>query len=314
MAAPSTLFRYGTVTDTYFGVVADQTLDPLREPDLIPVQGRVLFTPTLPNGAPLLFTSAPFVATLLPVTAVYNDAGQLALNDVVGVRLVATDNPLETYTNWLWKAEFTVAVGDVDVVRNSFSFRLPADTTVDLATVQTVATVNGVPTAAGPKGDPGVGLKLRGVLTGTSAAVLPSGYGAGQDGWAYRVRNVDGSYDELFVWVWTGTAGSWVDAGPAVGAAVIDDSRATTYTTYSSAKIEALNANAISAAQSYSAGSLEAYEPDDYVRVQHADGSWPLRNAPGDRHITWIGTDFPPAGTGYAVPGMDSAELVAVLP
>jgi hypothetical protein len=314
MAAPSSYFKWGTVTDTYFGVVADQDLDPTRTPDLVPVQGRVVFTPTLPDGAPLLFTSAPFVATPLAVTAIYNDFGQLTLNDIVGVRLIATDNPLETYTNWLWTATFTVAVGDVDVVRNSFSFRLPGDSTVDLATVQTVAVVNGVPSTVGPRGEPGTGILLRGVLTGTTSSVLPSGYGAGQNGYTYRVRSVDGSYDELWAWVWTGAAGSWVDAGPAVGAAVIDDSRATTFTTYSSAKIEALIANAISAAQSYSAGSLEAYEPDDYVRVQHQDGSWPLRNAPGDRHITWIGTDFPPAGTGYAVPGMDSAELVAVLP
>jgi hypothetical protein len=86
----------------------------------------VVFTPTLPNGAPLLFTSVPFVATPLPVTAVYNDAGQLTLNDVVGVRLIATDNPLETYTNWLWTATFTVAVGDVEVDRNSSRSGCPA--------------------------------------------------------------------------------------------------------------------------------------------------------------------------------------------
>jgi hypothetical protein len=97
--------------------------------------------------APLLFTSAPFVATVVPVTAVYNDAGQLTLNDVVGVRLVATDNPLETYTNWLWRRS-SPSLSATDVLRNSFSFRLPADTTVDLATVQTVAVVNGVPTTA----------------------------------------------------------------------------------------------------------------------------------------------------------------------
>jgi hypothetical protein len=50
MAAPSSYFKWGTVTDTYFGVVADQDLDPTRTPDLVPVQGRVVFTPTLPNG------------------------------------------------------------------------------------------------------------------------------------------------------------------------------------------------------------------------------------------------------------------------
>lgn len=314
MAAPSSYFRFGTVTDTYFGVVADQNLDPVREPDLVPVQGRVVFTPTLPGGTPLLFTSAPFVATVVPVTAVYNDAGQLTVNDVVGVRLVATDNPLETYTNWLWTAEFTVAVGDTDVLRNSFSFRLPADTTVDLATVQTVAVVNGVPTTAGAKGDPGSGVKLRGLYTGTSSTVLPSGYGATQDGWAYRVRSVDGSFDRLFVWVWTGTAGSWVDAGPAIGAAQIDDSHPSTVTTYSAARIDELIADAVSAAQSYTASTLESYEPDDFVRVQNGDGSWPLRNAPGDRHVTWVGTDYPPSGSGYALAGMDSAELVAALP
>jgi hypothetical protein len=315
MAAPSSYFKWGTVTDTYFGVVADQDLDVTRTPDLVPVQGRVVFTPTLPNGAPLLFTSVPFVATPLAVTAVYNDQGQLTLNDVVGVRLIATDNPLETYTNWLWTATFTVAVGTVAVVRNSFSFRLPGDTTLDLATVQTVATVNGVPSTTGPKGDPGSGVKIRGVVTGSTPAVLPSGYGAGQDGYTYRVRSVDGSYDELWAWVWTGTAGSWVDVGPAVGAAVIDDTQPTPFTTYSSAKIEALIALSLAAGQGYTDQALAAYSPDDYQRVQNkADLSWPPRDAPGDRHVEWVGLDFPPVGGGYALPGMDSATLVDQLP
>jgi hypothetical protein len=105
------------------------------------------------------------------------------------------------------------------------------------------------------------------------------------------------------VWVWTGTAGSWVDAGPAIGAAQIDDSHPSTVTTYSAARIDELIADAVSAAQSYTASTLESYEPDDFVRVQNGDGSWPLRNAPGDRHVTWVGTDYPPSGAGTRWPG-----------
>jgi hypothetical protein len=314
MAAPSTYFTWGTVTDTYFGVIADRDLDAAHNPDIVPVSGRVTFTPMLPSGAPLLFPGAPFAATPISVVAVYDDSGRLTLNDNVGVRLVATDNPLETYTNWVWQAEFVVAVGDVNIVRNTFAFKLPGNSTVDLATVQPVAVVNGIPSTVGPPGAPGVGVILRGMFVGTDSSVLPTGYGAAQNGWAYRVRSVDGSYDELWVWVWTGTAGSWVDAGPAFGAATIDDTISTTYTTYSSAHIDALIAQAASTAQSYAAAALQTYEPDDYVRQQNDDLTWPFRNAPGDRHVTWIGVDFPPIGNGYALYGMDSAELVTVLP
>jgi hypothetical protein len=197
MAAPSSYFKFGTVTDTYFGVVADQNLDPVRNPDLVPVQGRVVFTPTLPNGAPLLFTSAPFVATVSPVTAIYNDFGQLTLNDIVGVRLDRDRQPARDVHE--------LAV-DGDVHRRGRRRQTcsgtrsrsacPGDTTVDLATVQTVAVVNGVPSTVGPRGRTGfTGILLRGVYTGTTSSVLPSGYGATQDGYTYRVRSVDGSFD-----------------------------------------------------------------------------------------------------------------------
>jgi hypothetical protein len=314
MAAPATYFTWGTVTDTYFGVTGDQDSDSLHNPDIVPVQGRVTFTPMLPSGAPLLFPGAPFAATPVSVVAVYDDQGRLTLNNSVGVRLVATDNPLETYTNWVWQAEFVVAVGDVNVVRNTFAFRLPGNTTVDLATVQPVAVVNGIPSTVGPPGAPGTGVILRGMFTGTDSTVLPTGYGAAQNGWAYRVRSVDGSYDELWVWVWTGSSGSWVDAGPAFGAATIDDTTSSTVTTYSSAQIDALIGDALTAAQAYTDQALAAYSAPDYIRVQNTDLTWPARDAAPDRHVTWVGVDFPPVGNGYAVIGMDSAELVAQLP
>lgn len=312
MAAPATFFRFGTVTDTYYGVIGDTANDPDLDPDLPVVSGTVTFTASLTS--PLLFTSAPFAATLLTIQGVYDDLGRLSLNGSPGVRLVATDNPLEGVVGWTWNVAFDVQVNGIPIERPAFSFRLPSDAVVDLTTVQPVATVNGVPTVQGPPGAPGTGVILRGMFTGTDSTVLPTGYGAAQAGWAYRVRSVDGSYDELWVWVWNGTGGSWVDAGPAFGAATIDDSTSSPTTTYSSAQIDALIAQVKSDDQSYVSAQLDAYEPDDYMRLQNADLSWPFRNAPADRHVTWVGTDFPPLGNGYALYGMDSAELVTVLP
>lgn len=44
--------------------------------------------------------------------------------------------------------------------RGSFSFALPAGTTVDLTTVTPVATANGAAIIKGPKGDPGGSLPI----------------------------------------------------------------------------------------------------------------------------------------------------------
>lgn len=312
MPAATSFLAYGKVTDTFYGVLGDSDDDLDFDPDMSVVSGTVTFKPAL--TAPLLFTSAPFAAAIVPVVGAYDSLGRLSLNGAVGVKLLSTDNPFESPISWNWRAEFNVQVGGIPVTRPSFEFRLPGNSTVDLAVVQPVATVNGVPTTKGDKGDPGVGVKIRGILTGTNSSVLPSGYGAAQDGWAYRVRSVDGTYDELWAWAWTGTAGAWVDCGPAVGSAVIDDSRTTTFTAWSSTKVQQVVDAALTAAQTYTNQQLAAYVPDDYTRRQAADGSWPLRNAPSNRQVTWEGVDFPPAGGGYALYGVDAFDRMAELP
>lgn len=315
MVNPASQFTFGTVTDSYFGAIGDVDNDSLNVPDLVPVAGTVTFTPTLADGVALLFQAVPAAVTPLAVTATYDDQGRLSLNGQPFVKLVSTDNPLETYTNWKWTASFAVTANNVAVKRAPFSFALPGNSTVDLATVTPVTFSAGIPTIVGPKGDPGPGVKFRGFKIGTDASVLPSGYGAAQDGWTWRVFNSGHTYDELWAWVWTGSAGSWVDGGPFISAAYIDDTTASLTTVYSSSKVQDLLAATLAAANAYTDQQIAAGPAEDFIREQDVVTlAWPLRNAPSTVHVRWVGLDFPPTSTGYAIPGQDYFEAVAPLP
>lgn len=143
--------QFGTVTGRFLAIVADGPADSDTEPDLVPVTGQVRFTPSLAAGV-----ADRAIVLPTPITADLDSQGYISLNGARGVTLVATDS---TGIN---PSQFTYAVSFIDLryegiplTYRSFSFELPAGTTVDLSEAAPVGTSNGVAILRGEKGDPG---------------------------------------------------------------------------------------------------------------------------------------------------------------
>ncbi len=298
---------YGTVRDTFVGGIADVDSDPLNIPDLVGVQGTVTFTPSV---SLLGFPIVPETLAMLPVVATYDPSGsgQLTLDGQPFVKLYATDNPYTTRVTWTWTVSFSVTVNGISVARPGFSFSLPSASNVDLTSLSPVTTSNGVPVIVGPQGAAGTGLIPRGILVGSNVAVLPTGYGAAQNGYLWRIRSADNSFDELYAWSWVNNSGTYVDMGPAAVSSAISDTTSTTTTTYSSAQIDSMLQQLELDMQSFTSNSIVALPSGvgvTRVRIENLDGSWPLRSADATDSIIWIGLAYPPTSTGYCLPGHD---------
>jgi hypothetical protein len=171
---------YGTVTGRFIVAYGD-TADSGLEPDAVPAQGSVFFTPS-----PILLknqTASPSPVTILPATVgvsldedgyLRSFAGEAGL----GVRLVATDDEDNNPVNWTWSVEFRLTdEAGTPVALPSFSFSLPSNSSVDLTDLSPVPSANGTFYLVGPVGPPNV-LTVGTVTTGaptTAASVTITG-------------------------------------------------------------------------------------------------------------------------------------------
>lgn len=154
-------FDTGKVTGRYTSALKDAVSNPL------PATGTVTFTPQAdyvlsPNNATVL--STPIIAVLdsqgYLSTADTSKTTQRYIRDIRGgyipkhrgVNLQATDGDTNP-TNWTWRVDFDLTVGDHKVKQESFSFSLPAGSEIDLTTVTPVPGVSGYSTIQGPQGD-----------------------------------------------------------------------------------------------------------------------------------------------------------------
>lgn len=282
----------------WYGTLSTSAGDADRNPDEAPLSGTVTFTPTVPEIT--VTSTIPYAQIVLaPFVASLTADGYLSDDGVSpGIYLPNPADPNINPRNWGYSVSYNLAFGGVKRPLGSFSFTFAGTTDVDLGAVAPVASVNGVPVTQGPKGDAGSGLKLRGSVIGTDSSALPTGYLSTQDGYGYRVHSDDFSYDHLWVWVWTGSAGSWQDSGP-FNASAIDDSVTSVGSTWSSAKITTI-ANG--------AGGNVFIASQDPV-----SGSYPTRTAvlaaygylgdPNVAVVIWTGDNFPPTTAGYALAG-----------
>lgn len=178
MALPTNV-SYGTVTGRFLLAYADSN-DSDPQPDGEPAKGFVIFTASpiklldaSASPAPVTILPAPVVANLNAEGYIEGFAGN------AGVRLVATDDPDLNPQDWTWRVDFRLTdETDVPLTLPSFSFELPADTTVDLTTVSPVPGANGTFYLVGPAGpapeftvttltsEPGEDAEV--VITGTS--------------------------------------------------------------------------------------------------------------------------------------------------
>ena len=154
-------FATGKVTGRYTSALLDAVSNP------IPATGTITFTPQAD------YILSPNTATVLstPIIAVLDSQGYLSTADTSkttqrymrdirggyipkyrGVNLQATDGDTNP-TNWTWRVDFDLTVGDQKVKQESFSFSLPAGSEIDLTTVTPVPGVSGYSTIQGPQGD-----------------------------------------------------------------------------------------------------------------------------------------------------------------
>ena len=130
MALPSNV-SFGTVVGRFMRAVADGP-DTGRDPDGIPLAGlTVKFIPSVDRFKNATATP-PVMIVADPITAATDADGYLIdAEGEQGIRLLATDDEDLNPTGWTWG----VAISGTGFRTVSFSFALPTDGTVDLATV-----------------------------------------------------------------------------------------------------------------------------------------------------------------------------------
>jgi hypothetical protein len=141
---PSNL-SYGTVTGRFLLAYADSDDESLN-PDAVPAQGTVYFTPS-PNYIKDV-TATPAPVTILPasIECELDEEGYvIGYTGDRGVRLIATDDPQGNPVDWTWSVEFRLTDASGTPVRTigSFSFELPGGTTVDLTSASPVPGADG---------------------------------------------------------------------------------------------------------------------------------------------------------------------------
>lgn len=150
---PSNL-SYGTVTGRFLLAYADSN-DVGSNPDAVPAQGTVYFTPS-PNYIKDA-TASPAPVTILPASIecdLDSEGYVIGYTGDRGVRLLATDDPQGNPVDWTWSVNFRLTDATGTPVRTipDFSFELPAGTTVDLTSAIPVTDANGTFYLVGPAG------------------------------------------------------------------------------------------------------------------------------------------------------------------
>lgn len=145
--------QFGTVTGRILATIADRVTDPDVNPDVVPVGGKVVFTPSVSAA---ISSSEGAIVLPTPIEAVLDSEGYLSLNGERGVSLVATDSPDLNPTGFTYTVTFADLQFDkFKLTYKPFSIAVPAGQTVDLSTLTPVGSSNGTIIIRGEKGEPG---------------------------------------------------------------------------------------------------------------------------------------------------------------
>lgn len=197
---PSNL-SYGTVVGRFLLAYADSN-DVGSNPDAVPAQGTIYFTPS-PNYIKDV-TASPAPVTILPASVECSldaDGYLVGYGTDQGVRLIATDDPQGNPVDWTWQVEFRLTDATGTAVRTipNFSFALPGGTTVDLTTAMPVTDSNGTFYLVGPAGPTGpTGATGATGATGTAATISVGTVTTGAAGSSASVTNVGTSGAAIF--------------------------------------------------------------------------------------------------------------------
>lgn len=160
MANIPTNVSFGTVVGQFIASIGD-TSDAGREPDAIPVQGTILFTPQISSVKNISASPNPVTIVKTSVAGVLDDEGYLCNLTIDpetgfyqrGVPLVATDDPDINPSGWTWKVSYTFTLNGRQISSPiSHSIEVPAGETIDLTEASPVTSSTGEAVVRGPQG------------------------------------------------------------------------------------------------------------------------------------------------------------------
>lgn len=140
--------QFGNVTGRFVAVAADSTTDEDLDPDVIPLQGTVTFTPRVSAILVAEGSPTPFTALPAPIRVRLDEDGYLAHNGSRGVRLLAT-NGSSNPSNFTYQVSFSLSFGNLTTPYPNFDVKVSANGTIDLTTVAPVPSSPGVPITRG---------------------------------------------------------------------------------------------------------------------------------------------------------------------
>ncbi|GGJ74325.1 hypothetical protein [Glutamicibacter ardleyensis] len=126
-----------------FVIAAIDGADAAQEPDAIPASGTVTFTSPLTYAPDQTASPSPVTILFAPIVGVFDEEGYLSTPHPVtgeamyrGVKLIATDDPDISVTDWTWTATYAFnPVAGVKPAIASHAFALPSGSTQDLTTL-----------------------------------------------------------------------------------------------------------------------------------------------------------------------------------
>lgn len=158
MANIPTNISFGTVVGQFIASIGD-TSDLGSEPDAIPVQGTILFTPQINSVKNITADPNPVTIVKTSVAGVLDAEGYLCNLNIDpetglyqrGVPLVATDDPDINPNGWTWKVSYTFSLNGRQITSPvAHSIAVPAGETIDLTEVSPVESSAGNAIVRGP--------------------------------------------------------------------------------------------------------------------------------------------------------------------
>ncbi|MEC5185292.1 hypothetical protein RCH12_002768 [Cryobacterium sp. MP_3.1] len=193
---------YGTVTGRLLSALGDGP-DADLAPDSSAITGTITLTPSVTTILVAGGTGGPFTIMPVPIVCGIDADGYLVYpvgSTNRGARIMATGDPAANPSGWTYTASFAIIAGDRAVVRNPFSFEVPAGVVTDLTTVAPVGASGGVlitrgadgadSVVPGPRGDAGAAAPGHGTFIQPLAPTEPGP-------WLW----IDTSQTELTFWV-----------------------------------------------------------------------------------------------------------------
>jgi hypothetical protein len=184
MANIPTNVSYGTVVGQFIAAIGDTT-DSGREPDAIPMQGYITFTPNVSYVKNLTANPNPVTIAKTPVIGILDVDGYLCSTVIDpqtglyqrGITLVATDDIDINPSGWTWKVSYSFTLdGRAITSPTAHSISVPSEATIDLTSVSPVASSTGDAIVQGPRGMAGDMVAVFGPADRTGAVVMDTTY------------------------------------------------------------------------------------------------------------------------------------------